>query len=164
MNCQDLTQTSDGCFNGRDKPVRCVAGALIRDGKILLVKRSPQSRFYPDVWDLFGGHVEGEETLEDALYREAFEELRVKVERLYKIGTFYDPVERAEISVFVVRGWVGEPTNAELNEHSEIRWFTLEELPISVALDGYGDLIKRAVAVSLDDTTPSPSEDTGEQQ
>ena len=38
---------------------RCVTGALIRDGKVLLVKRSPEMRFYPDVWDLFGGHVEG---------------------------------------------------------------------------------------------------------
>ena len=54
---------------------RCAAGALIRDGTVLLVKRSPQMRFYPDVWDLFGGHVEGGESSEDALRREAMEEL-----------------------------------------------------------------------------------------
>ena len=54
---------------------RCAAGALIRDGKVLLVKRAPWMRFYPDVWDLFGGHIEGEESAEDALRREAMEEL-----------------------------------------------------------------------------------------
>ena len=56
---------------------RCVAGALVRDGKVLLVQRSPQVRHYPGVWDLMGGHVEGDESLEDALRREALEELQV---------------------------------------------------------------------------------------
>ena len=47
----------------RHAPIaRCVAGILIRDGKALLVKRSPQSRYYPGVWDLFGGHIEAGET------------------------------------------------------------------------------------------------------
>ena len=32
-------------------------------------------RFYPGVWDLFGGHIEGKESPEDALRREAMEEL-----------------------------------------------------------------------------------------
>ena len=64
------------------------------------------------MWDLFGGHVEGDEALEDALRREAFEELEVKIESFHKTGTIYDPVEQAKISFFVVSGWVGEPTNA----------------------------------------------------
>ena len=98
--------------------------------------------------------LEGGESLEAALRREAFEELRVKVERFCKIGTINDPVEGADISVFVVSGWKGEPTNAAPDEHSEIGWFATEELPISPALDGYGDLIKRAVAESLNDTVP----------
>ena len=52
----------------RHAPVaRCVAGALISDGKVRLVKRSPQSRFYPDVWDLFGGHIKEGESSENAL-------------------------------------------------------------------------------------------------
>ena len=54
---------------------RCVVGALIRKGRVLLVKRSPRVRHYPGVWDLMRGRVEGDESLEDALRREAFEEL-----------------------------------------------------------------------------------------
>ena len=90
--------------------------------------------------------------MEDALYREAFEELELKIESFRIIGTIYDPVEGADISVFVVSGWKGEPTNAAPNEHSEVKWFTPEKLPISAALDGYGDLIKREVAASPGDT------------
>ena len=52
-------------------------GALVRDGKVLLVQRSPQLRHHPGVWDLMGGRVEGDESLEDALRREALEELQV---------------------------------------------------------------------------------------
>ena len=127
---------------------RCVAGALIRDGKILLVRRSPQRRFYPDVWDLFGGHIEGDETAEDALRREALEELQVEIESFRVLGTIYDPVESAEITVFAVSEWTGEPVNAAPDEHSEISWFEAERLPCSIALDGYGELAVQAAVAS----------------
>ena len=35
-----------------DSAATCVAGAVIKDGRVLLVHRSPSKRFYPDVWDL----------------------------------------------------------------------------------------------------------------
>lgn len=121
---------------------RCVAGALIRDGKVLLVKRSFQVRHYPGVWDLMGGHVEGDESLEDALRREAFEELQVEIESFQPLGTIHDPVEPAEVSVYVVSRWSGEPVNASPDEHSEIRWFSADELPRSAAVDGYGHVVR----------------------
>ncbi len=164
MSSQEIRQSHNCCPEGRVEAVRCVAGALISDGKILLVKRSPRSRFYPNVWDLFGGHVEGTEALEDALRREAFEELQVKIGDFRMIGTIYDPVEPAEVSVFVVSGWAGEPTNAAPDEHSEIRWFATGKMPISIALDGYGDLINRAMAASHDAPVATPTESTGGQQ
>lgn len=129
----------------------CVAGALTSDGKVLLVKRSPQSRFYPDVWDLFGGHVEGEESPEDALRREALEELQVQVKSFHLLGTVHDPVEPAEVMVFAVTAWRGEPTNVAPNEHSEIAWFEADTLPESPGLDGYRDLVVQAMASSYSD-------------
>ena len=35
-----------------------VAGVLVRGTEVLLGHRSPGRRWYPDVWDLPGGHVE----------------------------------------------------------------------------------------------------------
>ena len=38
--------------------VMLVAGVLVRGAEVLLGHRSPHRRWYPDVWDLPGGHVE----------------------------------------------------------------------------------------------------------
>ena len=127
-----------------------MAGALTSDGKVLLVKRSRQSRFYPDVRGLFGGHIEGEESSEDALRREALEELRVEIESFHLLGAVHDPVEPAEIMVFAVSAWKGEPINAALDEHSQIGWIAADGLPGSAGLDAYRDLVVQAIATSTD--------------
>ena len=82
-----------------DSAAICVVGAVIRGGRVLLVRRSPSARFYPDVWDLFGGHVDGGESLEEALRREAREELGIEVLALRWLGQVYDPVEPAVVYV-----------------------------------------------------------------
>ena len=56
------------------EPRRTVGGVLILNHKILLGKRMPD-RLYPDIWDIFGGHIEDGETLEETLIRELEEEL-----------------------------------------------------------------------------------------
>ena len=131
---------------------------MIRNGRVLLVKRSPESRYYPDVWDLFGGHIKGGESSEKALRREAFEELGIEIESFRVLGTVHDPVEQAEIVVFAVSSWRGEPTNAAPNEHSEIGWFDADRLPASAALDGYGKLVVQAIAMRSGDSSGYPLE------
>ena len=133
---------------GQSPITRCVTGALVRDGKVLLVKRAPDMRFYPDVWDLFGGHVEGGESLEDALRREAMEELGVEIESFHLLGRYDDPVEPAEIMVFAVTAWQGEPVNAAPDEHTDIGWYSADELPASDGLEAYRDLVVQAIAAS----------------
>ncbi len=148
MSLRDVEPLANGCHQRHAPVARCVAGALISDGKVLLVKRSPQSRFYPDVWDLFGGHVNEGESSENALRREALEELHVEIESFRLLGTVHDPVEPAEIMVFAVLAWKGEPVNAAPDEHSQIGWFAVDALPDSAAPDTYREFLVRAVAVS----------------
>lgn len=54
----------------------CVVEAIIHDtdGKVLLLKRSDKNTHYLGKWQLPGGTVEDEETLEEAIQREVFEE------------------------------------------------------------------------------------------
>ena len=65
---------------------RCITAALIHDGKILLVERTPHRKVYPAVWDLPGGHIEGEESPEKGLRREAREELGIEIESFHLLG------------------------------------------------------------------------------
>ena len=61
-------------------PKARIVTALLRDGnRILLCHRSPRRRWYPDVWDLPGGHVEPGELPGAALARELREEHGIDV-------------------------------------------------------------------------------------
>ena len=61
-------------YSGRHQ---IVAAMLLRADAILLCHRSRDRAWYPDVWDLPGGHIEAEESPGDALVREIQEELGV---------------------------------------------------------------------------------------
>ena len=123
----------------------CVVGAVIRDDTVLLVHRSPSKRFWPDVWDLFGGHVNEGESLEGALRREGREELGIDLLALRWLGQIYDPVEPAVVHVYAVSSWEGEPKNAAPHEHTEVRWFSADELPESEGLEAYRALVVKAL-------------------
>ena len=57
-----------------------VAVILRQADRLLLCHRAPTRRWYPDVWDFPGGHVEPEERPEEALRREILEELGVELD------------------------------------------------------------------------------------
>lgn len=112
---------------------KVVVGALVSDGRVLLVHRSPDKRAYPGVWDLPGGVMEPGESELAALARELREELGVQVatgtaSHLCRVtaGSADDP---AVISAWLVREWQGTPANAAPEEHDDIGWFGRDELP-----------------------------------
>jgi 8-oxo-dGTP pyrophosphatase MutT (NUDIX family) len=113
--------------------LRVVVGALVRDGRALLVHRGPNKRAYPGVWDLPGGVIEAGESELGALARELREELGVQVAthsashlcRLI-VGSEEEP---AFLSAWLLRDWQGTPGNVAPEEHDDIGWFGLEELP-----------------------------------
>jgi 8-oxo-dGTP diphosphatase len=105
-----------------------VAGVMIKDGRILLCHRSPNRRWYPDVWDLPGGHVEPGETSTEALKRELLEELGVSVQSLAT-----HPLDRVrtpefEMDIWPVTDWHGTPANLVPDEHDAIAWFAAGDL------------------------------------
>ena len=122
-----------------------VAGAVIKDGRLLLVHRSPASRINPDVWDLFGGHVNPGEHPDDALRREANEELGIEVLAIGRLGSVYIPAGTVVVHVYEVRSWRGEPVNAAPKEHTKIHWFDAGDLPEREGWNVYRDLVVTAL-------------------
>ena len=96
--------------------------ALVRDGLVLLVHRHSSREWYPDCWDLVGGHVETGESPHEAVIRECLEELGVHVHDPLPIPmTFNDPT--LDVHAFLVTRWDGEPVNSAPEEHDDLRWF-----------------------------------------
>ncbi len=66
---------------------RIVSALLVRDGAVLLAKRSPAKRAYPNTWSFPGGHVEPGEALDAALVREVGEEVGLVPTCFRQMGT-----------------------------------------------------------------------------
>ena len=76
------------------------------------------------------------------------EELGIEIESFHLLGVIHDPVEPAEVMVFAVTMWKGEPVNAAPDEHTDIAWYSADELPASDGLDGYREMVVQAIAAS----------------
>ncbi|HET7305827.1 MAG TPA: NUDIX domain-containing protein [Segeticoccus sp.] len=122
--------------------------ALVRDGSVLLAHRQPARRWYPDCWDLVGGHVERGESPQDAVLRECREEVAVDVSQLRPVKVrIDDPNLRAH--AFLVTGWTGEPTNAAPEEHDALSWFSSDQIAgLRLAHPSYPSWLPRLIAGS----------------
>lgn len=89
--------------------------------------RAPTRRWYPDCWDLPGGHVEIGESAPDALRRELREELAVTA---VVAGPPFAEVRGTDfrMHVWIVDEWDGEPTNAAAAEHDAFAWLNHHEM------------------------------------
>jgi 8-oxo-dGTP diphosphatase len=118
---------------------------MIENGRVLLCHRSPNRRWYPDVWDLPGGHVEPGEGAADALGRELCEELGL-AEVLLSPGPCDALVTlEFEMRIWRVESWKGTPQNMAPEEHDRIGWFAAAELSsLRVAHPAYFALLRRA--------------------
>lgn len=107
-----------------------VAGALVADGRVLMCHRHPDRTWYPDLWDLPGGHVNAAEPPAAALARELNEELGITIEPPSTDPfAVLRPAEELEMSVWVFTSWDGHVTNQAPEEHDMIEWFTRSDLP-----------------------------------
>ncbi|MFI7607736.1 NUDIX domain-containing protein [Micromonospora sp. NPDC049366] len=126
---------------------RIVTG-LLRDGnRILLCHRSPRRRWYPDVWDMPGGHVEPGELPGVALARELREELGIDVAA--PSGPPVHEVHAAtfDMRIWLIDAWTGTPINAAPDEHDAVAWFTADALnDLSLAHDSYLALFGEVLA------------------
>ena len=105
-----------------------VGGAVIRDGKVLMVRRASR-RGYGN-WQLPGGYIELKETIEEAVVREVAEESGVtaEVEGVLGLRNRFD-LERGNgiYVVLLLRPVRGEP-EPDGHEVDRAGYFTLDEI------------------------------------
>ena len=127
-------------------PVVGVGGVVVRDGKVLLIRRGKEPLY--GRWVVPGGTVELGETLEQALVREMSEETGLEVEPL-EVLTVFDRIEREGERVvyhyvivdYLCRWLSGQAAAA--SDALDVAWASPGELP------GY-DLPPKALEVVKD--------------
>ena len=100
--------------------------ALVRDGRRLLLARSPH--FAPGMYSALAGFVEPGESLEQCLAREVREEVGVEVARVRYFGSQSWPFPHSMMIAFVA-DYAGGELRPAPDEIEDAGWFTPESLP-----------------------------------
>jgi 8-oxo-dGTP diphosphatase len=133
-----------------DRPYLAVSAAIIRNGKVLVVRRARKPAL--DLYTLPGGVVEAGEALSEAVIREVREETALEIEVGALAGhrevIVRDGQGRPErhfvILCFAARWIAGEPLlNEELDD---ARWIDPAELAGMRTTEGLAEIVAVAVA------------------
>ncbi len=102
-----------------------------KEGKILVAKRSRDRDYAPGIWEIPAGRLENGESPEDALKREALEELGVEIEPLFPYNSyfFYRGKKSSDNQIVIISYAckIKKGTPQKSKEHEEIRWVAPEE-------------------------------------
>ena len=126
--------TRGECHNG-SKLLHPVVHLHVFNGKgeLYLQKRPEWKDIQPGKWDTaVGGHVSYGESIVEAVYREAYEELRLIEFNPIHIETyqFESPVEKEMVSIFAAVG--SYELTPDLDEVDEGRWWPVEEIAANI--------------------------------
>lgn len=110
-------------------PRLTVDGVLLKEGKILLIKRKNEP--FKDKWALPGGFVKFGEKVEDSVVREVFEETGLRTKIVDFIGIYSDP-NRDPRGHVVTIAYLLEEIDGKLkggDDASDAKFFDLNALP-----------------------------------
>lgn len=130
-------------------PRPTVTALVLYDNKLLLTRRARPP--FKDQWDLPGGFIDRSETPEVAIKRELQEEtgLDIKLTKLFGIYTGNYPSDFDPFDILSIV-YLADSPNRELkalDDVSESRWFSRQELPESIAFDSNQKIIKDFLVV-----------------
>ncbi len=101
----------------------------VRENEILLGLK--KRGFGAGLYNGFGGKLEGDETIEEGMKRELWEEVGIEAVAYQKLGvlTFYYTTSTLEVHIFKVREFEGVPT--ESDEMAPL-WYRETEIPLQI--------------------------------
>ena len=119
-----LARTSAG-----DRPlVEVAVGILLRPDNSFLLTSRPEGKPYAGYWEFPGGKLESDESVEQALVRELYEEIGLKIEMVtaWKQEVVDYPHALVRLHFCRVTQWAGELVMREMQNYS---W---QQLPVQV--------------------------------
>lgn len=118
----------------RYKFISAVYLILIKENKVLLLKRA-NTGYEDGNYSLVAGHMDGNETIKQAMIREANEEAGIIIdENDIEIVAFLHRKTDPERFDFFLKcdKWSGEVTNMEPDKCSELSWYDINNLPENI--------------------------------
>ncbi len=114
-----------------------VEGAIYRDGKWLMIKRSEKEEHAAGCLSMVGGKCDLEsvstDILERTLTREIFEEVGIDVEDLTYVNSssfVTDKGTHVIDIIFLCQHITGEPYAKSMEEVGEVMWMTMEDIMV----------------------------------
>lgn len=110
-----------------------IDGLIVQNKKVLFIKRRKWP--YENCWAIPGGHVDFDETIEEALKREVNEETNLLVTSYKLLGIYSKPSRsptQAISAVYIVQTR-GRPRAGD--DAVDFKWFPLNKLPKNLAFD-----------------------------
>ena len=132
-----------------------VAALIVKSQMILLGLRTSTRTFYPNVWDVFGGHIDPGEHQHQTLVRELQEELGIIPTKWTFLETLMISIPKSRgvqpyqlyVHLYLVTAWSGTPVNRQLHEHASIQWFSLAQaVQLDLAHPTYPQLFTKYLA------------------
>ena len=127
--------------------LRCAVYLFPFDGTKILLMRRFNTGWMDGMYSLISGHIDGNESVTDALIREAYEEAQITLSRddLKPATVLHrkSPDEEYIDFFFVAEKWKGIPKIGEPDKCDDLSWFDINNLPtntlpyIKDALDNY---------------------------
>ena len=123
------------CLTCGNFPVRGVTvdALIVMEGKILLIKRKKNP--FANLWALPGGHLDFNETLEEAVIREVKEETGLTVTSHQFFGVFSDPNRHPKQAIAVAYEVKTQGIPKAGDDVVEIKFFPIRKLPQKLAFD-----------------------------
>lgn len=103
-------------------------GIIVKDNRILVLKRSSREEVYVNLWDIPGGRMHFGEAPHSSLKREILEEtgLAVEIKHPFKIWSFHADESTQIVGITLICRYIeGEVTLS--HEHTEYRWILPQE-------------------------------------
>ncbi len=104
---------------------------LLRNGEVLLLRRL-NTGFMDGKYSVVAGHIDGGETVSQAMIREAEEEAGIVIseEDLHTVQVMHRNSDTERIDYFFVADkWSGDVRNAEPDKCDDLSWFPVSTLP-----------------------------------